>query len=87
MDVKQNCDGSWCVFDGDVLLVGGLPSHAAAWDEVDRRTTRPNWKSSASQFRDLGSFDHGRITPWTNPKHCKGRKKKMFRRAHPIRSR
>ena len=87
MDVRQCPDGMWGVFDGETLLVGGL-SNSSAWSELDRRTMRANYKSSSCEFRDLGSFDHGKVTPWTNPKRSRwGSRKKMWRRAHPTRSR
>jgi hypothetical protein len=85
MRVQQDYDGSWSVWDGATLLVGGLKSHADAWAEVDRRTTRANWKSGSCEYRDLGSFDHGKHTPWTNPKRSRwGSRKKMHRRAPKI---
>jgi hypothetical protein len=88
MDVKQGFDGTWQVWHGDVLIVGALPSNSAAWAELDKRTARrANWKSSACEFRNLGSYDHGKITPWTNPRARKGGKKRMWRRAHSTRSR
>jgi hypothetical protein len=91
MDVRQCFDGTWGVWDGSTLLVGGL-TNSAAWAELDRRTTRANYKSSSCQFRDLGSWSTGAITPWTNPKarkkqHAKRNKKKMWRRAPLIRRR
>jgi hypothetical protein len=88
MDVKQGI-GGWQVWDGTLLLVDGLPSNAAAWAELDRRQRRPNWKSGAAEFRDLGALQGGRRVPWTNPKARKPHygKKRMHKRAHPIRSR
>lgn len=86
MDVRQCFDGTWGVWDGNTLLVGGL-TNSAAWAELDRRTTRANYKSSSCEFRNLGSFASGKVTPWTNPKQRKHSKKKMWRRRHPIRSR
>jgi hypothetical protein len=90
MDVKQCFDGTWGVWDGSTLLVGGL-SNSAAWSELDRRTTRANYKSSSCEFRDLGSWSSGKVTPWTDPKarkqYAKRNKKKMWRRAPLIRRR
>jgi hypothetical protein len=76
MGVKQCFDGTWGVWDGSTLLVGGL-TNSAAWAELDRRTRRPDWKSSSCEFRDLGSWRTGKVAPWTNPKARKHRKKKM----------
>jgi hypothetical protein len=67
MRVQQDFDGSWSVWDGEVMVAGDLRSHAAAWAEVDRRTTRSRGRSASVQFRDLGSFDRGKVTPWTHP--------------------
>jgi hypothetical protein len=67
--VQQDYDGSWSVWDdsGVAMLAGGLPSHAAAWAEVDRRTRRPNWKPASCGDR-MGAFDKpGKMTRWTPP--------------------
>jgi hypothetical protein len=75
--VQQDFDGTWSVWDGEVLLVGDLPTHAAAYAELDRRERRANYKPSSTSYR-MGSFDHpGKVTPWTNPKARKG---KLWRR-------
>jgi hypothetical protein len=86
--VKEDDAGSYCVEVDGIVVMKGL-THAQAWAEADRRTARPNWKSSACEFRNLGSFDHGKVTPWTNPKARKKwqGKKKMHRRAPLVRSR
>jgi hypothetical protein len=79
MRVQQDYDGSWSVWDGEVMVAGDLSSHAAAWREVDRRTTRNRERASSNQFRDLGSFDCGKVTRFTpryrgnNRKHKHGR--------------
>jgi hypothetical protein len=81
MRVQQDFDGTWSVWDDGVsMLAGNLPSHAAAYAELDRRERRANWKSSASSYR-MGSFDHpGKVVPWTNPKARKGKAKMLWRR-------
>lgn len=33
-----NGGGPWAVINGDVVEVAGLPSHAAAWEWIDRHT-------------------------------------------------
>jgi hypothetical protein len=74
--VQQDADGSWSVWDdgGVLLLVGGLPSHSAAWAELDRRERRPNWKPASCDDR-MGSFDHGKRSRFTPPwKKRKGRR-------------
>jgi hypothetical protein len=88
MDVRQCFDGTWGVWESETLLAGGL-SNSDAWAELDRRQRRPDWKSSATEFRDLGSLQGGQRVPWTNPKARKPHygKKRMWKRAHPTRSR
>jgi hypothetical protein len=74
------------VWDEDTLLLRGLPSNEAAWRELDRRQRRPNWKSGAAEFRDLGSLSSGKVVPYTDPRKRSrwGSRKKMHRRAPKI---
>jgi hypothetical protein len=76
MRVQQDFDGRWSVWDGEVMIAGDLASHAAAWAEVDRRTTRNRGRTSSCQFRDLGSYDHGKVTRWTDPRRRRGNNRK-----------
>jgi hypothetical protein len=74
----------WQVWDGTVLLVDGLPSHADAWREVDRRTRRENWKSGSCEFRNLGSLATGRVVPPLKSRKASKNIKKMWRRAPKV---
>ena len=87
MDVRQADDGTWMIWKDGYCLKAGL-THAQAWAEVDRLSARPNWKSGACEYRNLGSFDHGRVSPYTDPRQIReaGKNlKKMWRRSPKVR--